>query len=88
MVEVLRSGGPGEDGLTECDFDVHDLILGENILAAQGCDLSIVAGECPGDHAHPKEEGTGFPSGFGKANGVNACLLKVNGIEVLVDLLA
>jgi hypothetical protein len=88
VVEELRSGGPGEDGLAECDFDVRDLILGENLLAAQGRDLSVDAGESPGHHAHPKEEGTRFPSGFGKADGVNACPLKVDGIEVFVDLLA
>jgi hypothetical protein len=61
--------------LAECDFDVYDLILGESLLAAHGRDLSVVAEESPGHHAHPKEEGTGFPSSFGKADGINACPL-------------
>jgi len=86
VVEEPRSGGPGEDGLVVCDFDVGDLGIGKNLLAAHGRDLGIVAGECLGHHAHPKEEGIGFLSDFGKADGVDAHPLEVNGIEVLVDL--
>jgi hypothetical protein len=46
---------------------MHDLILGEKFLATHGRGLSVVTGECPGHHAHPKEEGTGFPCGFLKS---------------------
>ena len=75
VVEELLPGGSCEDGFTECDFDVVDPIVGENLLAAlpaHGRDLSIVVGECPRHYTHPKEEGTGlFLSDFGKAYRVN-----------------
>src|SRR6266511_2617483 len=70
VIEEVRSDGAGEEGFAECDFDVDDPILCENLLTVHGGDLGVVAGECPRHHAHPKEEGTGFLSGFGKADGV------------------
>jgi hypothetical protein len=70
VVEELRPSGPGEDGLAERDFDVNDLILLENLLAAHGRVLGVVGGESPGHDAHPEEKGTGFLFGFGKADGV------------------
>jgi hypothetical protein len=72
VVKELWSGGSCEDGFMECDFDVVDPIVGENLLAAHGRNLSIVVGESPGHYTHPKEEGTGlFLSDFGKAYRVN-----------------
>ena len=85
VVEELRSGEPGEDGLTERDFDIDDLIFQENLLAGHGRVLGVVGGESPGNDAHPEEKGTGFLFGFGKADGVNACPLEFTGIKVLVD---
>lgn len=42
VVEELRSNGPGEEGLAECDFDIDDPILGENLLAAHSCNLGVI----------------------------------------------
>jgi len=47
MVEELLSSGPGEGGLPERDFNVSDLILQEDLLAAHSCVLGIIRGECP-----------------------------------------
>jgi len=89
VAKELRTGGPGEDQLPECnlDSDVGDLRLRKNVLAADGCDLGVVAGECPGHHAHPEEKGTSLsiPSDLGKADRVDARPLDSKGIKVLVD---
>ena len=82
----LRTSRPGEDRLAECDLDVSDLILGEDLLAARGHTLGGLAGERLWHHTHPQEKGTGVLSDLSKADGVNACPPEANGIKVLVDL--
>ena len=88
VVEGLRSSEPGEDGLAERDFDVDNLILQENLLAAHGCVLGVFGGESPGHDAHPEEKGTSLSiaSDLGEANRVDARPLDSKGIKVLVDL--
>ena len=85
-VEELRSGEPGEDGLAEHDFDVDDLILKENLLAAHSRVLGIVRGESPGHDVYPEEKQTRFFFSFGKVDGVNARPFEPTGIKALVDL--
>jgi hypothetical protein len=87
MVKELQSGKLGGDGLAEHNFNVNDLILQENLLAAHGCILGVIGGESPGHDAHPEGKGTGFLFSFGKADGVNACPLELTGIKVLADLI-
>jgi hypothetical protein len=86
VVKELRTSGPGEDRLPECNLNVGDLRLRENLFAADGRDLGVDAGECPGHHAYPEEKGTGFLSGLGEGDRVSARPLDGNGIKVLVDL--
>jgi hypothetical protein len=85
VVEELRSGKLGEDGLAKRDFDVDNLILQEDLLAAHSRVLGVLGGESPGHDAHPEEKGTGFLFGFGKADRVNTRPLELTGIKVLVD---
>src|ERR1700734_3905107 len=58
VVEELWSSEPGEDGLAECDFNIDDLIIQENLLAAHSRILSVIGGESPGYDAHPEEKRT------------------------------
>jgi hypothetical protein len=58
VLEELWASMSGEDGLAERDFDVRDIIFGQDVLASPGCDLGVAARESLGHHAHPKEEGT------------------------------
>jgi hypothetical protein len=85
VVEELWSSEPGEDGLAECDFNIDDLIIQENLLAAHSRILSVIGGESPRYDAHPEEQGTRFLFSFGKVDGVNAHPLELTGIKVLVD---
>ena len=55
LAEELRSGGRGEDRLAECNSDVGESILQENLLVLHGRVLGVVERESPGQHAYPEE---------------------------------
>lgn len=84
MVEKLRSNGPGE-GLAECDLDVGDPILCETPCSARPRPRRS-RGRVSWASRPPKGRGTRFLSGFGKADGVDARPLEINGIVELFNL--
>ena len=88
LLVYTATGGPGKERLPERDLNVGDLKRLEKLLATDGRDLGVLAGERPGLHAHPKKNGTGITFDLGEAGNVDSRPLDVDGIEVLGELWA
>ena len=82
VVEKLRTGGPGEDGLSEGDLDVGHMKLGENLFAANGGGHGVIARERSWHDANPEREWTRSVSDFGETDRVNRRPLYVDAIKI------